>query len=150
MEKSIKEDSLVQQIRTAFSLEAADIRTYSALSLAYIGDGIYELIIRTLLMEQGINHVNKLHKKASELVKASAQKEMFFCVEELLTEEEMQVFKRGRNVKSSSVAKNATVADYRIATGFEAMIGYLYLLGQTDRILTLLCSGLEQKEKDKE
>ena len=146
MEEGITKESLAQQIRVALSLNAADIRTYSPLSLAYIGDGIYELIIRTLLVEQGISHVSKLHKKASELVKASAQREMFYKVEAQLTEEEMQVFKRGRNVKSSSVAKNATVQDYRIATGYEAVMGYLYLLGQTDRILTLIREGLAEQK----
>lgn len=138
------QSDLVQMIRNAFDLQAGDIRSYSPLALAYIGDCIYELVIRTLLIERKISHVKQLHKSASGLVKASAQKDMFRAVESILFEDEIQVYKRGRNVKSSSIAKNATVADYRAATGYEAMIGYLYLLGRMNRILELIRIGLKK------
>ncbi len=137
-------------LREVFGLENTDIRTYSPLTLAYIGDGIYELIIRTILVEKGNTQVNKLHQRASRLVKASAQSEMVESLKPYLTEEEMAVFKRGRNAKSFTTAKNATISDYRRATGFEALMGYLYLTEQWERMLELIRIGIEKGEKDGE
>lgn len=137
-------------LREVFGLENTDIRTYSPLTLAYIGDGIYELIIRTILVEKGNTQVNKLHQRASRLVKASAQSEMVESLKPYLTEEEMAVFKRGRNAKSFTTAKNATMSDYRRATGFEALMGYLYLTEQWERMLELIRIGIEKGEKDGE
>ncbi|HCL03276.1 MAG TPA: ribonuclease III [Lachnoclostridium phytofermentans] len=136
------EESLIARVRETFALPQTDIKTYSPLTLAYIGDGIYDLIIRTMLVEKGNSQVNKLHHKASSLVKATAQKEILHAIQDILTEEELGVFKRGRNAKSVTTAKNASVTDYRIATGFEAMIGYLYLTEQLERILYLVKEGL--------
>lgn len=104
-------------IKELFQLEDTDIRTYSPLTLAYIGDAIYELVIRTILVEKGNTQVNKLNQRANRLVKASAQSEMIEKLKPHLTEEEMAVFKRGRNAKSYTMAKNATMSDYRRATG---------------------------------
>ncbi len=137
-------------LREVFGLENTDIRTYSPLTLAYIGDGIYELIIRTILVEKGNTQVNKLHQRASRLVKASAQSAMVESLKQYLTEEEMAVFKRGRNAKSFTTAKNATISDYRRATGFEALMGYLYLTEQWERMLELIRIGIEKGEKDGE
>lgn len=137
-------------LREVFGLENTDIRTYSPLTLAYIGDGIYELIIRTILVEKGNTQVNKLHQRASRLVKASAQSEMVESLKPYLTEEEMAVFKRGRNAKSFTTAKNATISDYRRATGFEVLMGYLYLTEQWERMLELIRIGIEKGEKDGE
>ena len=136
------EESLVRLVRSTFELPDTDIRTYSPLTLAYIGDSIYDLIIRTMLVEKGNAVVNKLHQRASKLVKAPTQKDMFFAVESMLTAEEMAVFKRGRNAKSFTSAKNASISEYRNATGFEALIGYLYLTNQMHRILELVKHGL--------
>lgn len=136
------EESLIARVRDTFALPRTDIKTYSPLTLAYIGDGIYDLIIRTMLVEKGNSQVNKLHHKASSLVKAAAQKDLFHAIQDNLTEEELGVFKRGRNAKSVTTAKNASVTDYRIATGFEAMIGYLYMTEQMERILCLVKEGL--------
>ena len=133
-------------VQRAFLLEKQDIKSYSPLTLAYLGDAVYELIVRTMLVEKANMQVNKLHQKASSHVKASAQKDMIFAVLDLLTEEEMSIYKRGRNAKSFTSAKNATIGDYRIATGFEALIGYLYLLGKTDRILELVKIGMERRK----
>ena len=119
-----------------------DIRQIPALTLAYLGDAIYELIIRTTLVESGMSHVNDLNKKASEYAKAPTQAKIYHALEEKLTEEEISVFKRGRNAKSGSVAKSGTVTDYRNATGFEAMLGYLYLNGNIERILELVKEGI--------
>ena len=134
-------------IKALFQLEDTDIRTYSPLTLAYIGDAIYELVIRTILVEKGNTQVNKLNQRANRLVKASAQSEMIEKLKPHLTEEEMAVFKRGRNAKSYTMAKNATMSDYRRATGFEALMGYLYLTEQWERMLELIKLGMTEETK---
>ena len=123
------EESLITYLNEQFHREDVDIRTYSPLTLAYIGDAIYDLLIRTLLVEKGNTQVNKLHKRASSLVKAEKQSQMIEILELHFTKEEEQIYKRGRNAKSFTSAKNASIADYRRATGFEAVMGYLYLTG---------------------
>ena len=121
-----------------------DIRQVPALTLAYLGDAIYELIIRTSLVEQGVSHVDSLNKKASGYAKAPSQAKIFHMIEKDLTEEELSYYKRGRNAKSGSVAKSGTVMDYRIATGFESMLGFLYLSGDVDRIHKLVDLGISR------
>ena len=138
------EESLVSKVCSTFELSKTDIRTYSPLTLAYIGDSIYDLIIRTMLVEKGNAQVNRLHQKASQMVKASAQKDILHAILDKLTEEELGYYKRGRNAKSVTVAKNASMSDYRTATGFEALIGFLYMTEQLDRIFELLHYGLYQ------
>lgn len=138
MEKSIS------YLREQFQLENRDVKTYSPLTLAYIGDGIYDLIIRTILISQGNCQPQKLHHRASALVKAEKQSQMIGVIEEILTEEEHAVYKRGRNAKSYTMAKNATMSDYRRATGFEALMGYLYLTDQYERMIDLIKIGLEE------
>ncbi len=135
---------LIAYMKEAFYLPAVDVDRYSPLALAYIGDGVYELIIRTILVEQGNTKAGKLHKRASALVKASAQSAMMEVLKPLLTDQEMAVYKRGRNAKSPTMAKNATVADYRRATGFEALIGWLYLNGEYKRMVDLVKAGLKE------
>lgn len=142
MEKGV--DLLMASIVEQFSLDVVDIKTYSPLTLAYIGDGIYELIIRTLLIKQGNSQVNKLHKKASLMVKASAQSAIAESILPFLTEGELSVYKRGRNAKSATMAKNATMSDYRRATGIEALMGHLYLNGEYGRMISLMKKGLEE------
>ena len=112
-----------------FGLEQHDIRMYSPLTLAYIGDAAYEIVIRTILVRKANMQVNKLHRHAAGLVKAEKQSAMIEILEPLFTEEEKQIYKRGRNAKSYTKAKNASTIDYRRATGFEAVMGYLYLKG---------------------
>ena len=123
MEKSIK----AEDIRALFALEPEDIRSYSPLTLAYVGDAVYELVIRTMIISKGNAPVNKLHKRSAALVKAPAQAQMMKVIEPLLNEEELHIYKRGRNAKSYTSAKNASIIDYRIATGFEALMGWFYL-----------------------
>ena len=120
-----------------------DIRQIPALTLAYLGDAIYELVIRTTLVENGMSHVDSLNRRASGYAKAPTQAKIFHMIEPDLSEEELGYYKRGRNAKSGSVAKSGTVAEYRIATGFEALMGYLYLTGQMDRILELVKKGID-------
>lgn len=130
------------QLKELFHLEDQDLRSYSPLTLAYIGDGVYELIIRTILVKKGNCPVNRLHKKASSLVKAGAQSAIMEVIEEELTPEELSVYRRGRNAHSPTMAKHATMADYRRATGFEALMGYLYLKENYTRMLTLVRMGI--------
>ena len=130
------------QLKELFHLEDQDLRSYSPLTLAYIGDGVYELIIRTILVKKGNCPVNRLHKKASSLVKAGAQSAIMEVIEEELTPEELSVYRRGRNPHSPTMAKHATMADYRRATGFEALMGYLYLKEDYTRMLTLVRMGI--------
>lgn len=145
MAESVK--FMMEALRETFGFEDADLRTYSPLALAYIGDSIYDLVIRTLLVKQGNAQPNKLHKRASAMVKASAQAEMIERLLPILTEEEAAVYKRGRNAKSYTVAKNATVKDYRKATGFEALMGYLYLKEELGRMIELIKLGLDKGEQ---
>lgn len=136
-------------IKEKMELAELDIVNYSPLTLAYIGDGIYEIIIRTMIVDKANCQVNKIHKAASELVKAQAQANMIKALMDNLTETEITVYKRGRNAKAFTRAKNASMSDYRTATGFEALMGYLYLTEQSDRMMELIKLGLDQIEKTK-
>lgn len=145
MEESINTElSFIDYCKSSLKLGEVDVRTYSPLVLAYIGDAVYEVVIRTKVINHGSMQVNKMHKKSSSLVKAETQASLIKVLEEELTEEERAAFKRGRNAKSVSTAKHATVIDYRMATGFEALIGYLYLSEQFERMITLISHGLEK------
>lgn len=118
--------------------------TYSPLALAYIGDGVYEIFVRTYVVNRGNMPVNKMHKASRELVRASSQAKIYFLIEDMLTEAEDAVLRRGRNAKSVSIPKNGNVNEYRHATGLEALIGYLYIEGKVDRIKELIDVGLEK------
>jgi ribonuclease-3 family protein len=116
-----------------------DVRQMNPLVLAFIGDAIYEVFIRTYLVDKNRDmSVHKLHVKAIGFVKAHAQSEFIKKLEEELTEEEVYFFKRGRNSKSGTIPKNADVQEYKFATGFETLIGYLYITEQVDRLNYLL------------
>ena len=141
MEESIKIPPLMKE---ALLLEPVDICSYSPLALAYMGDAVYEVLVRTRVMHRGSMQVNKMHKKSASLVKAEAQARIIQALQEELTVEETAVYKRGRNAHSASSAKNASIRDYRMATGFEALVGYLYLTGQYERLLKLVHDGLER------
>ena len=137
--------SLLSQIKEQFACEPVDVRTYSPLTLAFIGDCVFDLIIRTVVVERGNRAANGLHKTKSAIVKAQTQAEMVELLLPELTSEEESVYRRGRNAKSYTTAKNASVGDYRKATGFEALIGYLYLQDDMDRVLYLVKKGLQEK-----
>ncbi len=140
-------DDYLQEV---LNLKEVDISSYSPLDLAYIGDCIYDLIIKTMVMNGGNAPVQKLHKKTSSLVQASAQSLMMRKIQEHLTEEEHGIYKRGRNAKSVSPAKNQSVTDYRRATGFEALMGYLYLKKDYKRMMDLVKIGLDHLNAPKE
>ncbi len=113
-------------------------RGYSPLALAFIGDAVYESFIRTKILLKANMSANKLHKEAVKFVKASAQCKAASALLPTLSEEETEIFKRGRNAHSASVPKNADVTEYRFATGFEALMGYLYLTGNSARLTYLM------------
>ena len=133
-----------ESIKAAFGLEEQDYRSFSALTLAYIGDCIFDLVIRTVVIYKSKKQVNDLHKKATRFVKAETQAVMVqgLLDNDMLTEEEKAVYKRGRNTKSHTSAKNASIGAYRKATGFEAVLGYLYVTDQMERILELTKAGI--------
>lgn len=135
--------NLLQEIHTCFPCDEKDIRSYSALKLAYLGDAVFEIIIRTLIVEETGGPVKNLHKRASELVNAASQSNLIMALQEELTEEELAAYRHGRNAKTSSVAKHADIHDYRNATGLEALFGYLYLTGRSMRAVELLKLGFE-------
>ena len=143
MEKSL---NLKEKFMNEFGLVEQDIRTYSPLTLAYIGDAIFELVVRTVLVERKNTQAEKLHKAATQIVKAETQARMIEVLKDSLTPEEMSAYKRGRNAKAVTRAKNATMADYRKATGFEALMGYLYLKGDMERMIELIHLGVEKAE----
>ena len=143
MEKSV---ILKEMFFNEFGLEEQDLRTYSPLTLAYIGDAIFELVVRTVLVERKNTQAEKLHKAATKIVKAETQALLIEAVKEELTEEELAVYKRGRNAKAVTRAKNATMSEYRRATGFEALMGYLYLKGDMERMIKLIHLGVEKAE----
>ncbi|TCT15726.1 ribonuclease-3 family protein [Natranaerovirga pectinivora] len=137
---------LMAYMKTQLELKDYDLKTYSPLVLAYIGDIFYDLIIKTKIVTNGNAPVNNLHRRCSNLVKAKTQATiMKYLIEELTLEEEA-VYKRGRNAKSGSNPKSSSVTEYRIATGLEALIGYLYLDGQYERVIDLVRIGLEKLE----
>ncbi len=145
MEKDL---AVFRLIRERFGEPDVDIRTYSPLTLAYIGDGIYDLVIRSIIVGKGNTKASQLHQHTSHLVKAHSQSAMMEYILPVLSEEEEAVYKRGRNAKSPTMAKNATMSDYRRATGFEALMGYLYLSDRFERMLDLAAIGLEGLESE--
>jgi ribonuclease-3 family protein len=148
MEESINNISLLEQIHNEFGSEGVDIRTYSPLTLAYIGDAIFEMIIRTLIVEKGQRATNTLHKHTTKIVCAQTQAQMIEAVFDFLNEEEQEVYRRGKNTKIHSSAKNASLTDYRKATGFEALCGYLFLKNETARIISIIKQALEKANID--
>ncbi len=138
------EKSLLEEIHTFFPKEEVDVRTYAPLKLAYLGDAVFEILIRTLIIESLGGPVKNLHKAASGLVNAGAQAKLMMAIVEDLTEEELAAYRHGRNAKTSSVAKHADIHDYRNATGLEALFGYLYLTGNTKRAIELLKLAMDK------
>ena len=135
-------------LNSFFNIESKDIRTYSPLTLAYIGDAVFDVIIRSILVNKGNTAVNKLHQRASGIVKAKTQSDFVHILMDDLTQDEIDIYKRGRNSKPHTMAKNASTIEYLDATGFEAVMGYLYLTDNLDRALELVKLGIEKLELD--
>ena len=140
---------MLKDLRTKEFTET-EARLLNPLQLALVGDGVYELFIRNSILSNNLElSAHKMHVKAIGYVKAKSQSAIMHEIEDKLTENESYIFKRGRNAKSATVPKNADVRDYRMATGFEALVGYLYLIGDTERLEfifnTALSIDLQQK-----
>lgn len=132
------EEIFFESVLDEFSIRQSDVAQYSPLVLAYIGDTVYEVFIRTLVISEGNAPVNKLHRRSTEFVKAKAQSDIIHDIMALLTEEEQDVVRRGRNAKSGTIPKNADVTEYKYATGFESLLGYLYLKKDFSRLTEVL------------
>ncbi|MGI6585666.1 MAG: Mini-ribonuclease 3 [Lutisporaceae bacterium] len=140
LEKNYKKllEELHQLMMDSGKLSLSDVKMLNPLVLAYAGDSVYDTFVRTLLVSGGHGQVAKLHKMSVEFVKAKAQADILGKINELLTPEEQDIVRRGRNTKSTTMPKNADVFDYRYATGFEALIGFLYLTGQIERLMEII------------
>lgn len=133
-------------ILNEFNISHKDVDQYHPLVLAYIGDTVYEVFIRTMLVSRGNATVHKLHKRSINFVKAKSQSEILHKIMEHLSPEEQDVVRRGRNAKSGTIPKNADVAEYKYATGFESLIGYLYLRKEFERLMQILNLAVEGRE----
>lgn len=139
MEKGLREEIL-----ESFPQKQTDIRMYSPLALAFLGDGVYSLIVRTMVISKGNRQAEKLHNDTRKYVSAQAQAQIGDAIQELLTEEEARIYRRGRNANPYHHAKNATLEEYLKATALETLCGYLYLKDETARFLELLKAGIER------
>ncbi len=135
--------TLLEQMRQEIGERALDIRQVSPLALAYVGDTVFDLYVRTQLVLTKEEAPKLMHTDAVHFVKASAQAQMAKYLLDSLNEKETAVLKRGRNQKSLSVPKNALLLDYKWATGFEALLGYLYVTGQSERLYELMHRATE-------
>ena len=147
MEEILKFEGLADDIKQSFGLNDIDLRTYNPLSLAFIGDSIYETIIRTLVVEKGNKSVNAMAKEKNTLVNATKQSEIGEFLKDYYTEEESEIYRRGKNAKTANHSKSAAYSDYHKATGLEAVFGYLYLTGRIDRCIELLTIAIKSNEK---
>ena len=141
--------SLKEQISAVFSCKEADLRTYSPLTLAFLGDAVFSLIIRSAIVSEGNRPADRLHRRTSEFVCAERQARIAEALEELMTEEEQTVYRRGGNANPAHHAKNASLADFMKATALETLCGYLYLQGNIDRVIELIHEGILRTEPKK-
>lgn len=145
MEESVEmtEENIFRKSNTSLTRE--DIMMMSPLQLAYVGDACYELMVRTYLLDKNLS-VNILHKKTIKYVKADAQSKIVHGLEEILNDKEKDIVRKGRNTKTNSSPKNAELIDYKYATGFEALLGYLYLTNQNTRLTEIFNYIIENKD----
>ncbi len=141
MEKSLED------IISNFDIDLGDTTQLSPLVLAYIGDAVYEMVVRILVLDGGNRPVQKLHRDSKRLVNAKTQAAIIKLLQPSLSAEELSVYRRGRNAHSHTMAKNASMGEYRQATGFEALIGYLYLNGDFSRVLELIRLGIRRFDR---
>lgn len=132
-------DNLFTDILENISFDGKDIREFSPLIFAYLGDAVYEVFIRTFVVANNNNvPVFKLHKCSTSYVKAKAQSDIIHKILENLTDDEKDIVRRGRNAKSATIPKNADVTEYKYATGLESLLGYLYLKKDNKRLMEIL------------
>ena len=141
------EESLRTLILKEFPHDEIDIRTYSPGTLAFLGDAVYSLVIRTILVSKGNRQAEKLHNETTYYVRAEQQAAIGLAVYDLMTEEEKKVYRRGRNSYPYHHAKSSSLEEYLQATALEALCGYLYLQDRTDRLLELLREGIRRADR---
>ena len=141
------EESLRTLILKEFPHDEIDIRTYSPGTLAFLGDAVYSLVIRTILVSKGNRQAEKLHNETTYYVRAEQQADIGLAVYDLMTEEEKKVYRRGRNSNPYHHAKSSSLEEYLQATALEALCGYLYLQDRTDRLLELLREGIRRADR---
>ena len=136
-----------QRMSRALGYPVEDPRQIPSLNLAYVGDTIYDLYVRAYLIHTRPETVHNLHLLSARMVCAQGQARAFFALEPLLTEEEMSIYRRGRNAHSGTVPKNANVTDYRVATGLETLLGHLWVLGREERVDELMAVAVQVNEE---
>jgi len=138
------DENMRRMILRMFEVKEADIRTFSPLSLAFLGDAVYSVIIRTMIVSRGSRQPEKLHNETTRYVSAARQAAIGRAIADLLTEEEAKIYKRGRNASPYHHAKHASLKDYLEATALETLCGYMYLQDRMDRFMMLLQAGIER------
>ncbi|RCX18924.1 ribonuclease-3 family protein [Anaerobacterium chartisolvens] len=139
-------DGYFKGIFDKFNLNKKDPGQYNPLVLAYIGDAVYEVFIRTFLIHNGNSPVHKLHKQSIGFVKAKAQSDIIHLIWDNLDSEEQNIVRRGRNAKSGTIPKNADVTEYKYATGFEALVGFLFLKEDNARLMDILSMSVSGRQ----
>ena len=140
------EKPILLTVNEIFNSKEVRPNEYSPLALAFIGDSVFDLVIKSVIVEKANCQVNKLQNKTSKIVRATTQALIVDALKDVLTEEEAKIYRRGRNAKPYTKAKNASYSEYCKATGLEALVGYLYLKGDTERLIALIKTGLENAE----
>lgn len=140
------EKPILLTVNEIFNSKEVRPNEYSPLALAFIGDSVFDLVIKSVIVEKANCQVNKLQNKTSKIVRATTQALIVDALKDELSEEEANIYRRGRNAKPYTKAKNASYSEYCKATGFEALVGYLYLKGDTERLIALIKTGLENAE----
>ena len=140
------EKPILLTVNETFNSKEVRPNEYSPLALAFIGDSVFDLVIKSVIVEKANCQVNKLQNKTSKIVRATTQALIVDALKDELSEEEANIYRRGRNAKPYTKAKNASYSEYCKATGLEALVGYLYLKGETKRLVSLIKLGLENAE----
>ena len=140
------ETPILLTVNEIFNSKEVRPNEYSPLALAFIGDSVFDLVIKSVIVEKANCQVNKLQNKTSKIVRATTQALIVDALKNELSEEEANIYRRGRNAKPYTKAKNASYSEYCKATGLEALVGYLYLKGDTERLIALIKTGLENAE----
>ena len=140
------EKPILLTVNEIFNSKEVRPNEYSPLALAFIGDSVFDLVIKSVIVEKANCQVNKLQNKTSKIVRATTQALIVDALKDELSEEEANIYRRGRNAKPYTKEKNASYSEYCKATGLEALVGYLYLKGETKRLVSLIKLGLENAE----
>lgn len=143
-ERTISERPILSVVNEVFEMKGVNPNEYSPLALAFIGDSVFDVVVKSVIVERGNCQVNKLQQRTAKIVKATSQALIADSLKGELTEEEANILRRGRNAKPYTKAKNASYSEYCKATGLEALVGYLFLKNDTERLVNIIKVGLEK------